>query len=366
MTKKEEIQDIISQLEALYVPDKRTVVFNIKVSRRKDKLILQGETSHKEARDQIFIQAAKISVQIKDDIRLLPDDSVGDKYRGIINNSVEKIHACDSYASEVVSEALLGMLVKILDCKGDWRRIQTPDDYIGWICGGVETFTEEELNCYMRLPRIIVTKLYSTSYIHADSQSQTVSDLVIGDKLVITDSRKDFYQVLYPDGREAYVCKTDARLDVDWQESIVLSGERVVETAMQFSGIPYVWGGASSKGLDCSGFTKMVYLLHGINLPRDASQQVNCGKMIDEKKDLNQCRLGDLLFFGSEATSENKRERVVHVGLYIGNKRFIHASDYVKTGSFDPDDELYDAHNANRYLRAKRIIEDIDAEDMEK
>ncbi len=359
MAQKKEVQEIINHIEARFAPDKRTVIYDVKVSERKDTLVLKGETSSLEAHERILSEVKKHSLALKDSIRVLPDNVVGEKNYGVIYNSVEKVHARNGYGSEIVSEVLLGMPVRILDKKGGWRRIQTPEGYIGWISGAVETMTESQLRQYNQKPKIIITNLFTSSYTEPNTKTQRVSDLTIGNQLALKGTKGKFYIASYPDGREAFVPKTDAKKVEDWERSIVLSGESIVETAKQFAGIPYVWGGTSSKGLDCSGFTKTVYLLHGLILQRDASQQVNSGKLVDEKADFSKMQLGDLMFFGSKATEENPRERVVHVGIYIGNKRFIHASDYIQIGSFDPTDEFYDEYNANRYLRTKRIIGEV-------
>lgn len=163
----------------------------------------------------------------------------------------------------------------------------------------------------------------------------------------------------YPDGREAFVKKSDAMTVSDWLKKNRLTGESIVHTAKQLTGVPYLWGGTSVKGMDCSGFTKQVYFMHGVILARDASQQVRYGRLIDETGDFSDAFPGDLVFFGTKATVESPKERVVHVGIYIGNKRFIHASDYVHINSFDHADPLYDEFNAHRYLRTKRVIGEV-------
>ena len=202
----------------------------------------------------------------------------------------------------------------------------------------------------------MVTGLYALSYENPDVDSQTISNLTVGNMLELKGERGDFYHIAYPDGREAFLKKSDAEEQNKWLKNISLSHESVVSMSKKFMGVPYVWGGTSAQGLDCSGFTKLVYFLHGIILPRDASQQVFTGELIDETGNFGQLQLGDLVFFGTKATDENPKERVVHVGIYIGNNRFIHASDYIQIGSFDPADELFDEFNTNRYLRTKRII----------
>ncbi len=362
MAQHKDINRIIQAVQEKYAPDRRVVVFDIKSSLQNDTIVLEGETSHPDAYNDLLKQ---VSGNVKNNIRLLPDEVIGEKNRGVIYNSVEKLHSSNSYGSETVSEVLLGMPVKLLDKKGGWRRVQTPEGYIGWVSEAIQPMTETELHEYNQKPKVVITSLYALSYEKMDVKSQTVSNLVIGDMLVLKGSKGKFYQVTYPDGREAYIQKSDAKELKKWLKDIEFTQESIVKTAKKFMGVPYVWGGTSSKGLDCSGFTKLVYFLHGVILPRDASQQVLTGKLIDEKGDFSNVQPGDLVFFGTKATDENPRERVVHVGIYIGNKRFIHASDYIQIGSFDLTDSLYDEYNTNRYLRTKRIIGEVNTKGLD-
>jgi cell wall-associated NlpC family hydrolase len=116
-----------------------------------------------------------------------------------------------------------------------------------------------------------------------------------------------------------------------------------------------LWGGTSTKGVDCSGFTKTIYYLNGMVIPRDASQQVHAGKSIDSISDFSKLEKGDLLFFGKKAT-ETTLEKVVHVGMWIGDNKFIHSSNMVRISSVDKESPNYDGFNIGRYLRAKRIL----------
>jgi Cell wall-associated hydrolases (invasion-associated proteins) len=356
MAQNRDMKHIIQEVQEKYAPDKRVEVFHVEAILQADTLVLKGETTSGAAYEELLSRVKKNFVQVKDSIRILPDKKLGEEIWGIVNNSVGTLRSAPRYSAELVTQALLGMPVKILEARGGWRRIQTPDNYIGWMNGSLASVTEPELQEYLQKPKVIVTSMYAHSLEKPALPSQPVSDLVAGDMLAVKAEKRKFYHVSYPDGREAYVKKSDAGKVPDWLRNNELTGENIVKTALQFTGVPYLWGGTSPKGLDCSGFTKSVYFMHGIILARDASQQVLSGKLIDSSGDFSDAQPGDLVFFGSKATGDNPKERVVHVGIYIGNKRFIHASDYIHISSFDSADPLYDAYNANRYLRTKRII----------
>lgn len=356
MSQNSDMDSVIKLLKEKYAPDSRVGVFNVEAVEQGGQLILKGETNSRLAYDDLILQAKAISGIVRDSIRLLPDRELGDTVWGVIYNSAGTLRAEPRYGSELVSQGLLGMPVMILEKRGGWWRIQTPDKYIGWMNGSVKAMTKPELQQYLQKPKIIVTSVFAHSLEKPERDSLPVSDLVTGNMLVMKGANGEFYHVEYPDGREGYVSKSDGVETTEWLKGIKLTGESIVNTAYRFIGIPYLWGGTSSRGLDCSGFTKTVYFMHGVILARDASQQVHSGKLTDDQGDFSNALPGDLLFFGSKATDDNPEEKVVHVGIYIGNNRFIHASDYIHVSSLDPADPLYDGYNRNRYLRTKRIV----------
>lgn len=122
-----------------------------------------------------------------------------------------------------------------------------------------------------------------------------------------------------------------------------------------------MWGGTSIKAVDCSGFTKSVYFLNGVILERDASQQALTGEHVDISAGYGNLKVGDLLFFGTKA-SEGKRERITHVGMYIGNGRFIHSAGYVHINSLNTSDPDYNDVE-KRLVRARRVLTKIDGDE---
>jgi cell wall-associated NlpC family hydrolase len=167
--------------------------------------------------------------------------------------------------------------------------------------------------------------------------------------------QNQFYEVRYPNGDIAFVENRAAQPYSEWITALNPSEENLIKTSKSLMGLPYLWGGTSPKGVDCSGYTKTIYFLNGIIIPRDASQQVHTGKLVDSTRNFENLIPGDLLFFGRVAT-DSTSERVVHVGMWIGNHQFIHSSGNVHISTFDTTATDFDEANYDRYLRTKRLL----------
>lgn len=355
-TSKKDIEHLIQTIANKYAPDKRVELFSIEAVESKKGVQLKGITTSKDAHKELIAEAKKVFPLVEDNIRILPDEVIGKNKWGVVYNSVANLRSKPAHSSEMVSQLLLGTPVKILDKSNDWLCVKAPEGYIGWISGSIQRFERKELKIHLAKPKIIITNQYAKSYSKADILSQSVSDIVIGNILTLDGEKDSFYKVTYPDGRAAFVEKQNAQKVELWSSETKLSGASIVNSAKQLMGVPYLWGGTSAKGLDCSGFTKIVFWLHGIIIPRDASQQVWCGVEVENNGDFDNLQKGDLLFFGTKESDENPNEKVVHVGIYIGNRQFIHADDYIHISSLSPEDKLFDEFNTNRYLRTMRYI----------
>jgi cell wall-associated NlpC family hydrolase len=331
-------------------------MFAISAEKNKENYVLKGMSNQPEAVAKLKETLAEQQISIVDSIEILPHTNLKGKIYGVVNNSVANIRSKAGHSSELATQATLGTPLNILKHEGDWYLVQTPDGYISWVDhGGIITMTKDEFTNWKASTKVIYTQTYGYSYQKEDTSSQMVSDLVAGDIVSLLETTNNFYKVGYPDGREAYIHKTEATIYKDWLQQLSATNSSLVETSKTLLGLPYLWGGTSAKGVDCSGFTKTIYFMNGMVIPRDASQQVYEGELIDTDKDFSKLQPGDLLFFG-RIDKETGKEKVVHVGMWIGNNQFIHSSGRVKINSMDKDAANFDAFNYNRYLRTKRIL----------
>ena len=353
---QETIDKLILEAREKFAPDRRTLVFEVRAQLDGQKLTLAGEIHDAEVKSQLMhFLDARIEHEIVDSLEVLPQSVLGDKSIGLVTVSVANLRSTPADVAELVSQALLGTPLKVLKKSGGWYYVQTPDHYLGWINNGFIRIDEDRYEAWAKQPKIIVTTEYGFTYQSKERNSQVVSDVVIGSLLSLAEDSGTHYRVEYPDGRKAYLAKENAEPYDRWIAKAKDTPETVVSTAKRFLGVPYLWGGTSSKGFDCSGYTKTVFFLSGVLLPRDASQQVLIGEPVDIGSHLENLEIGDLLFFGSKGAG-GKRERATHVGIHIGDKKFIHASGDVRINSLNPADADYSEYRHKTFLRAKRFI----------
>lgn len=352
----EEVESIIKSTQQYFVPDSRVDRFEVEVKRDTDSFILTGQTTLPEAKHALLDSLSGWNKAVVDSIDLLPAKSLGKETYALVNNSVANIRSRPSHPAQLTTQATLGMPLKVLKKEGGWYLIRTPDDYLGWMdSGGLERMPKKQYREWSNAPKLIYQGTYGFSYQEPDAASQKVTDLVAGSILKLDNTLGGFYAVTYPDGRQAFVSKAEAKPFDQWQDDLETTKASLIESAKTMMGAPYLWGGTSTKGIDCSGFTKTIYFMNGRVIPRDASQQVKAGTLVDDQGDFEKLQVGDLLFFGKEDTDTTDR-RVVHVGMWIGDNEFIHSSGRVRISSVDSTADNFDAYNLNRYLETRRYI----------
>lgn len=358
-----ETQKLADSIRTVVAPDKRVALFNIEVKPFGKNLILTGETDQPIAYESFKVGLDSKGIRFLDSVHVYPEETLGEYKYAVVNNSVANIRSNGWHSAELATQELLGTPLKVLTTNGTFYLVQVPDKYISWVDhGGIKLMTKSELNTWNEGEKVIYQNPWGYVY-KSEQATDKVSDIVMGAKLKFLSSDNGFFKVEYPDGRIGYIKTEEASLMEDWLNQIKPTGELIETYAKEFMGTPYLWGGTSSKGVDCSGFTKTVYLMNGFIIPRDASQQMAAGKIVDPDLKFEDLEKGDLMFFGSKAT-ENRKQRVSHVGIWLGNDKgeFIHSSKQVRLSSVLPDSPIYDEGNTNAYLGSRRYLNQNDPE----
>ena len=219
---------------------------------------------------------------------------------GVVQDGVAAIRAEPDDASELVDQAHWGEAVTALRRDGDWLYVQCPDLYFGWIRRSAVRRAGEE-----REPWIVAVPLAAVRAKPRDD-ALVVDQLPVGSRVPFVEREGDWW----PLARGRYVRVADT-IDAATLPERDPTPADVVATAEAFLGVPYLWGGTSAHGIDCSGLTQQVYRLNGVGLDRDADQQALGGRPVER------ARPGDLFFFGAE--------RVTHTGIATSETAFIHA-----------------------------------------
>jgi hypothetical protein len=356
MKERSQAEAAIEEIRQAFVPDKRVALFAAEVNERNDSLILTGETNLAEAKEALLVQLGLLNVPLLDELRLLPSQELEGVHYGVVRLSVCNIRSKPKDSAELSTQATLGTPLRILKKEGSWYFVQTPDGYLGWLDkDGFAAMDEQEFNEWKKASKVIYLEQYGFAFNAPAENAGKVSDLLAGNILEELETSEGFSNVRFPDGREAFVPAPHLQPWEDWLAANEASPETIVSTAREFMGRPYLWGGTSGKGMDCSGFTKTVFFLNGYILPRDASQQVHTGRDVPTDSSLVNLQVGDFLFFGQKATADQK-ERIRHVAIYMGNGKIIHAAGIVKIESLYPDDPDFAPERLSTFVRAKRLL----------
>ena len=314
------------------------------------------------------------------------------KRMAVVQTSTCYMRLQPDYESALETQELMGTVVEIVGENGYWREIISPQPYQAWTTEKtLVEMTPEQIEEYELAPKYIFIASYGHVRTIPHEKGDIITDLVGGDVMRVVKKQNGqinmsgrhgkWVEVMLPDGRTGWTYKHGIRLlgertvirKGDASEGLIDEErmEAVIKSAQKLHGVPYFWGGMSSKGVDCSGLVRICFLMNDILLPRNASQQVFCGKEIEvsrpdtigkteemvkagydkEKAEeaIKNLKRGDLVFFGNTETG-----RITHVGLYLGNGEMIHASHLVRYNSLIPGEDNY-YENAHRIIKACRL-----------
>ena len=347
-----EVTSAIRQIKDELCPDNRLALYDVWGTQRDSTIILTGETTNKVAHDSCVQRVKRVTqMEVLDKIVVLPQPELGTQTYGIVYLSTANLRRSPSVTSELINQAIMGAVIRLLKKHGGWYFCQFDDGYLGWMNEwSFQTTDSIGIAAWEQRPKLVVSSNFSQVYSNKSIKSNPVSDLVRGAVIACIKKGRKWTEVELPDGRQGFVRSSDMTDYTTVYNKKKVNARDVVRTACQFIGYPYLWGGTSPKGFDCSGFTMTVFGLNGLKLPRDANLQVKLGQPVNIDSSYSQLTTGDLLFFGKNP------HRITHVGIYLGNKEFIHSDGMVHIGSFAPDAENYDSYRVKTLQQVRRVL----------
>ncbi len=227
----------------------------------------------------------------------------------VVSQSVCPIYREPDSASMLDTQALLNQRLQILGRSGAFYRVRVPDGYTGY--APISALGEAAPDA--QAGEILLTVKKTVAPL-TDENGTVLLQAPMGAQFHAKQPQQGYFTVQLPGGKSARL----ARADVQTGTLRFQGGENIVESAKLFLGTPYLWGGVSAKGIDCSGLTYLCYRMNGLTLPRDSRPQFQEGQEVA----LAEAQPGDLLFFAAEKGGM----QVTHTGIFMGKEQFIHSS----------------------------------------
>lgn len=346
-----EYEDYIEEVRTLRNLDPRAALFDVRVEKKGSRLLLLGVTTVSGAVDNLIDRLAEIHNRryIRDQIVRLPDASLEDANYGLVRAAVAPVYGDPALPAPQITQALLGERIEPLARAGVWYRVRLEDGYIGWIHSGYLRFGDREW-AYAWERATQGEPVVSLGAELVNEHGDVFARLPWGARIIRFGS--DQFEL--PDGRRGALGSGEVVAVDRLADRFPARGDSITRTARRWIGSPYLWGGVTPSGVDCSGLVQAVFWLHGIALPRDSDQQARTGQQIDVADDFSNLNAGDLLFF-SETPA-----RVSHVVISLGGSEIVHSA--LTNGGVQVDDLTGNREIEGRlrglFTSARRVLPD--------
>jgi hypothetical protein len=260
----------------------------------------------------------------------------------VVLRPVANMYSKPTEDADVVSQAIYGSNVTLLEQREGWAHIRTADDYTGWTplsllrSGPAYASTDGAAQVVS-----LFAHVYREASVTTHAPLLTVPFETRLEAVSKPSPEDRWLQVRLPDDRAGWIQTGDVAFHMK-----MLSIPEMLALARRFLGVPYTWGGTSSFGYDCSGFAQMLERRRGVLMPRDAQPQAEWTGLAPVKRE--DLQPGDLLYFGSSD------KRITHTGVYLGDGKFIDATTF-ETPMVRIDD-LADPHWSRILVAMRRVI----------
>jgi len=262
----------------------------------------------------------------------------------LVSVSVADVRSQSSHTSELLTQAVLGVELDVIRATRDlaWYLVRLRDSYVGWVRSwSVVPVSGSELLDWKGRMAFHVDSRSVRVRERPTNRSAVLCELVLGTRLPKLASRGDWVKTTLPDSTQGWVEVSGLRP----HPGPLPTASSIIKTAFRFMGAPYLWGGTTPWGCDCSGLVQSVYSFNGVELPRDARDQLRA--LEDCSVDIQSQRFqpGDLVFFGRKLTD------ISHVAISTGGSSFVHSHGCVRRGSLRREETGYSLE-ISRLLRA--------------
>lgn len=341
------VEGIVAAVRAELAADPRTSIFEVDVLEEGETVVVVGVTSELEAAAALNERLGRMHPgrPVRVEVVRLPLEEERLTHALCVTSLAPMLWG-PSIADLQVSQVVLGQRLLVYRRHGRWFQCRSEDGYLGWLHRGYLRLVEgaEARDWLMGTGGEPCMALEAVAI---DEDGSRLAVLPWGARVVAREDGR----VRLPDGREVRVDGELVR-ESERARRFPLDGERIVETAKAWMGTPYVWGGVTRAGVDCSGLVQVVFRTHGVELPRDSDQQALLGQPVDPGPDFGALRAGDLLYFAEEGP------RISHVAISRGGGKVIHAA--IGNGGVSLNDlnggSAFEQEMRSLFVCARRIV----------
>ncbi|HJW84812.1 MAG TPA: C40 family peptidase, partial [Anaerolineae bacterium] len=352
----DDANDALYRLRRARYADERETTFEVRASMLGESVVLEGQVLTADQRDAAL--SALPVKPVEDRVRVLLTEETP---HALVNRSVADVRREPRGLSELMTEALVGESARILEERDGWTRVRLDrDGYLGWMrAGSLLRCGPAEVEAYQAAKSaIVIAELalaYASPLLSGEPRKREASHgpgvrsgkLPFGVALPVAERRDSFAAVRLPDGRLWWVAESDLMPLADRPGPDAEGMAFALNLLRRCVGVPYLWGGRTPFGFDCSGFAQTLWSFVGVPIPRDADQQFRAGIPVEGTP-----QPGDLLYFGEAPPLSppqgggDERGGITHVAISLGGDELLHSNgtDWsVAYNSLNPASPIYRA-----------------------